>query len=674
MGEESPNNAVATPTGAVFLSYASQDAEPARKICDALRAAGIEVWFDQSELRGGDAWDSSIRKQIKTCALFLPVISASTSARAEGYFRLEWKLAVDRSHLMAAERPFILPVVIDGVREADAIVPDGFRDVQWTSCPAGQMTPEFVARIAGLLSPDAPRAPSTIVRPSAKPATAPARGRPRRRHALLIGVGTAVLIAVGVLLAYQMALRSKAISMVAVLPFENGTGDPANDYLGNGISESLINKLSSLNGLQVISRTSAFALKGKTIDPIEIGKKLGVDALVLGNLTMHDSRLQISAELVSARDSTQLWGDHYERATDDVQQLEGQLATTIAQTLRSRLSGVEKVRLAHIETTDPEAYRLYLKGRESLVGTDADMSKSIAFFQQAVAHAPNYATAYAGLAAVYSVEAFLGASGRAEAAGKARDAARRALELDPDLGEAHSALADILFLFEWDWPGADSEYRRGVALSPGSEAVHEAYGSYLNAMGRLDEGLAESREAARLDPLSVQPFHDMAINALVRGDFEKAAAGFRHTIEIDPQWTWGYIKLARTLALAKECKEAYVQTEIAERRIAGGVGALSRSWLGSTYATCGDVTRAREKLGELHAFEAKRYVDPETFADIHASLGEVDEAVRWYRKAFEDRSPDMVFAQVGSRLNPRLASDAGFRAILDQMAFPTSAK
>jgi TolB-like protein/Tfp pilus assembly protein PilF len=633
------------------------------------------VWLDQSELRGGDAWDSSIRKQIKTCALFLPVISASTSARAEGYFRLEWKLAVDRSHLMAAERPFILPVVIDGVREADAMVPDGFREVQWTSCPDGQVTPEFVARIAGLLSPDAPQAPSATVLPSAKPATAPARGQPPRRPALLVGVGAAALIAVGALVAYQMAFQSKAISMVAVLPFENATGDPANDYLGNGISESLINKLSSLSGLHVISRTSAFASKGsKTIDPIEIGKKLGVDVLILGNLTLHDSRLKISVELVRARDSTQLWGDHYERAMDAVQQLEGQIATTIAQTIRSRLSGDEKVRLAHIETTDPEAYRLYLKGRESLVGTDADMSKSIAFFQQAVARAPNYATAYAGLAAVYSVQAFLGASVRAEAAGKARVAARRALELDPDLGEAHSALADILFLFEWDWPGADSEYRRGVALSPGSEAVHEAYGSYLNAMGRLEEGLAESREAARLDPLSVQPFHDMAINALLRGDFEKAAAGFRHTIEIDPQWTWGYIKLARTLALAKKCKDAYAQAEIAERRIAGGVGALSRSWLGSTYATCGDVARAREKLGELHAFEAKKYVDPETFADIHASLGEIDEAVRWYRKAFEDRSPDMVFAQVSSRLNPRLAANTGFRAILDQMAFPTSAK
>jgi TolB-like protein/Tfp pilus assembly protein PilF len=657
---------------AVFLSYASQDADAARRICESLRAAGIEVWLDQSELRGGDAWDSAIRKQIKSCALFLPVISANASTRAEGYFRLEWKLAVDRSHLMAAERPFILPVVIDGVHEGDALVPDRFREVQWTSCPSGEASTEFVARIARLLSSEVTPAPPAIPRTPAKPAIALATGRRSRSRATAVGVATAALIAVGLVAAYQMIFRSKAISMVAVLPFENATGDPANEYLSNGISESLINKLAGLSGLHVISRTSAFAFKGKTLEPTEIGRKLGVDALVLGSLTLHGARLDISTELVRVSDSTQLWGDRYERAMDDVQQMEGQIATTIAQTLRRRLSGDEKARLAHNETSDPEAYRLYLKGREFLVGTDAEMDKSVDFFQQAVARAPDYAMAYAGLADVYSVQAFLGASVRTEAARKARAAATRALELDPDLGEAHSALAGILFLFEWDWAAADAEYRRGIALSPGSETVHQDYGAFLDAMGRLDEGLAQTREAARIDPLSVQPFHDIAINALLRGDYEKAAAGFRHTIDLDPNWTWGYIKLARTLSLEKKCNDAFAQAEIAERRIAGGVGALSRSWLGSVYATCGDLARARQKLAELHAIEAKRYVDPATFAGIHASLGEIDEAVHWYRKALADRSPDMVYAKVVSRLDTRLAANAGYRAILDQMAFPPS--
>jgi Tfp pilus assembly protein PilF len=246
----------------------------------------------------------------------------------------------------------------------------------------------------------------------------------------------------------------------------------------------------------------------------------------------------------------------------------------------------------------------------------------------------------------------------------------RALELDPDLGEAHASLAQILFLFEWDWAGADAEFRRAVALAPGSEAVHENYGEYLNGMGRLDEGLAQSREAARLDPLSVTPFHDIAINALVRNRYDEAAAGFRKTIDINPNWSWGYTKLGRTLALAGKCKEAFVQTAISERRIADGEAPQSRTWLGLTYAACGDTTRARQKLAELHAIADKRYLDPATFASIHASLGEMDEALRYFQKALDDRSPDMVYAMVAARLIPQLGKSAEYRRMVERMGFP----
>jgi TolB-like protein/Tfp pilus assembly protein PilF len=660
---------------AVFLSYTSEDADAARQICESFREAGVEVWLDQSELRGGDAWDAAIRKQIKTCTLFMPVISANASARAEGYFRLEWKLAVDRSHLIAAERAFIVPVVIDETGDSDALVPDKFREVQWTRCPAGQVPAKFVERVVHLLSLDDHKVPTANVHARGTiPPLVATRPRTSRRLGMIGAVTVAVLVVVGAVVAYKTAFHSAAIGVVAVLPFENATGDPANEYLSNGISESLINKLSGLSGLHVISRTSAFAFKGKKLDPTEIGKKLGVDALILGSLSQHGSSLNVTAELVSVRDATQLWGEKYARPVDDVLQIEGDIAATIAQTLRRRLSGDEKVKLTREDTSDPEAYRLYLKGRDFLVGTDQEMDKSIDYFQRAVARAPNYAMAHAGLADAYTVQAFLRASGRAEAAGKARAAVTRALELDPDLGEAHAALASILYLFEWDWAGADAEFRRGISLSPGSEAVHEAYGSFLISMGRLDEGLAQSREAARLDPLSVQPFHDIAINALVRGDYGQAAAGFRRTIDIDPDWTWGYIKLGRTLSLQKKCKEAFVQTEIAERRIAGGASPFSRSWLGSTYANCGDIARARQKLAEMHAIEAKRYVDPATFAGVHASLGEMDEALRWYQKAFEDRSPDMVYAMVASRITPQLADNVGYQAIIGRMAFPQPAK
>jgi TIR domain len=259
---------------AVFLSYTSQDSDAARRICESLREAAIEVWLDQSDLRGGDAWDAAIRKQIKTCALFMPVISANASARAEGYFRLEWKLAVDRSHLIAAERAFILPVVIDETRDDEALVPDKFREVQWTSCPAGEAPAKFVERVAHLLSPGDHKVPTANVQATGTIPPAPARPRTPRRLVLIGAITVVALLVVGAVVAYKTAFHSAAIGMVAVLPFENATGDPANEYLSNGISESLINKLSGLSGLHVISRTSAFALKGKKLDPTEIGKKL----------------------------------------------------------------------------------------------------------------------------------------------------------------------------------------------------------------------------------------------------------------------------------------------------------------------------------------------------------------------------------------------------------------
>jgi Tfp pilus assembly protein PilF len=298
------------------------------------------------------------------------------------------------------------------------------------------------------------------------------------------------------------------------------------------------------------------------------------------------------------------------------------------------------------------------------------MDKSVDLLQQAVARAPEYALAHAGLAEAHTRQAFLRASSRTEALGKARASANRALELDPDLAEAHTALALIRFFFEWDWAGADAEFHRALELNPGSSAVHEEYGGFLTAMGRLDEGLARSREALRLDPLSVGPVHDMAINAWVRGDYEQTAAGFRRTIEIDPNWTWGYVKLARILAVQKKCEEAFVQAEAAERKIAGGAAPLARSWLGATYAICGDTRRAREKLGELHALEKKQYVDPVTFATIHSALGEIDEAMRWYEKAFDDRTPNMVFAARAARFAPELVDKPRYMAIVERMGFP----
>ena len=292
--------------------------------------------------------------------------------------------------------------------------------------------------------------------------------------------------------------------------------------------------------------------------------------------------------------------------------------------------------------------------------------------RKALARDQTFALAYVALASTHSAMAIDGYESPTDAWPEVTRNVRRALDEDQELPDAHSEAAVALFFSQWDWAGAEAEFRRALDLNPGSRAVLQDYGWFLTAMGRLDEGLALSRKAAELDPLSVGPAHDIAINYMITGDLDQAAASFRHAIDIDPNWTWGYIKLSRTLARQKKCPEALAQAEIAERRIAGGAATLTRSWLGTTYGMCGETMRARQKLDELHALEKTQYVDPVTFADVHSSLGEADEALRWYEKAYEDRTPNMAYASVMPRIDPALAGNARFGAIVRRMGFPGS--
>jgi class 3 adenylate cyclase/TolB-like protein/Tfp pilus assembly protein PilF len=514
------------------------------------------------------------------------------------------------------------------------------------------------------------RSGRAVATSTVRPNTAISARWSRRRH-LLFGAALlgAVLVIAGVA-TWSLNFRKATIGSVAILPFENGTGDASIDYLSDGISESLINKLSGLSGLRVISRSSAFSFKGKKMDSMEIGRTLGVDAVVIGTLAQRGTSLTITSELVRVSNAAQLWGEKYNRRADDMLQVESEIATTIAQTLRRQLSVEEKAKLVRNATSDPEAYRLYLRGRSHAIGSQQEMDKGIDLMQQAVALAPEYALAHAGLAHAYARQAYLRASSRTEVLGRARAAADRALALDPTLAEAHVALAGILYSFDWDWAGAEAAFKKALGLNAGSSDAHQDYGSFLIAMGRLDEGLSHSQEASRLDPLAMSPLHDIGINYWVRGDYEKATAAFRRAIDIDPNWTWGYVKLARLLATQKQCKEAFSQADNAERKIVGGRAPLARSWLGAVYAICGDTKRAREKLAELHALEKTAYVDPVTFATVHASLGEVDEAIRWYEKAFNDRTPNMVQAALIPKFDTELRNAPRIQAIIDRMGFP----
>jgi TolB-like protein/Tfp pilus assembly protein PilF len=412
---------------------------------------------------------------------------------------------------------------------------------------------------------------------------------------------------------------------ITVLPFVNLSDGVANEYFVDGLAEELLNVLSKIRGLKVVSRTSSFYFKGRNDDLASVGQKLNVAAVVQGSVRKSGTRARITAQLIEVATDSHLWSETYDRDLDDIFAVQDDIAQSVVKELRAALLGeaagpsasaiaAAEVQAAVIGRTDnPEAYRLYLKGRSFRVGNMQEMDKGVDYFQQAVARAPDYAMAYAGLAEVYTTQVSLRAADRTEALGKARAAVTRALELDPDLAEAHTALGLIRFYFEWDWSGAETAFRRALELNPGSQAVHEEYANFLYAMGRFDERLAQSQEAAKLDPLSVGHAHNIAVYALLRGDCELGSAGFRHTIDIDPNWTWGHIKLARTLALQQACGEAFAQAEIAERRIAGGTTPLSWSWLGAAYATCGDTARARDELDQLHALREEAVRRPGDF-------------------------------------------------------------
>jgi TolB-like protein len=427
----------------VFLSYASQDAEAARHICDALRAMSVEVWFDQSALRGGDAWDASIRRQIKDCALFVPIISANTQAREEGYFRLEWKLAVDRSHLMADGKAFLLPVVIDATVDVNARVPERFRDVQWTHVPDGRSPTAFAEHVQQLLSGGAAPAPVTSARAVPKTAAAVA-----------------------------IAARQQEPPSIAVLPFVNRSSSDEDEYFSDGLADELLNVLAKIRGLRVAARTSAFSFKGKQTTIAEVGRALNVTTVLEGSVRKAGSRMRISVQLVNVVDGYHLWSQTYDRTLDDIFAVQDDIAQSVVTELRTTLFGesdakaeqqasVQVAAAAKGRTADPEAHRLFLQGRHFIDRkTPEDSARGVGYLKQALEIDPEFALAWAMLARACRTEADAEWVPAAEGYSRARDAVARALALEPDLAEGHAGMGWIQMQHDWDWHAAETSLQR----------------------------------------------------------------------------------------------------------------------------------------------------------------------------------------------------------------------
>ena len=482
------------PSRAVFLSYASQDAEAAKQICEALRAVGVEVWFDQSELRGGDAWDQKIRKQIKECALFMPVISRHTQERREGYFRREWRLAVDRLSDMAEDTPFVLPVCVDDTREREALVPAAFLNVQWTRLPGGETSAAFCARVQSLLGSDNVRAPG--------------------RQSGLVPIPSP---------AAQPALDFAPAQSIAVLPFENLSPDPENAYFADGLTEELIADLSKVQALRVTSRTSAMHFKGTKKPLPEIAGALNVRYVLEGSVRRAGNKLRITAQLIDAATDVHLWSEKISATLEDIFDLQEQVSRRIIDALKVALTPDESRRLSARPLPNTQAYDLWLRIRhEILAFTPAGFERAVRLAEQAMGIVGENALIHASLGSVYYMAYDLGMSHDDATLRRAGQHTSRALELGCDLSLAWFS-AGLERQKRGDFLRAVPLLRRAVALDWNEDAL--AYLEItLAAMGRNEEAQALATELNARNPFYPLSAVGLAVVNCYAGRFSDAAA------------------------------------------------------------------------------------------------------------------------------------------------------
>jgi len=485
---------------------------------------------------------------------------------------------------------------------------------------------------------------------SGKTATNPAILSHWSRRKILIVV-VALLFVIAASIAGVFYLRKDnsqaTINSIAVLPFANASADPNAEYLSDGITEGIIDKLSGLPNLKVISRTSAFRYKQREIEPQKVAKELGVEALVMGRVVQRGGDLSVSAELVDAREDKQLWGEQYSRKVADIVSVQQEIATAVSGSLRVRLTSEEKTRLNKSSATNPEAYQLYLKGRyHANQATAAGLKKAIEYFEQAIDKDPGYALAYAGLA-----DSYVGLGGGAayasprEVLPKAKAAATKALELDDTLAEAHAALGYAEFFSGWNWANAEREFRRAIDLNPNSASSHAHYSECLGTRERFDESIAEGERARKLDPLSPLIITQLGYTYLSTRRYEEAIAQFQSALELDPNAAIIRAQLAWTYA----AKRMYPQAIAEYEKITKPDKAVTEetqtvaSGLGWVYAVSGRRADALRLAKEFKELSLHVYVDPYNIAVIYAGLGEQDEAFRWLEKGYEQRSSGMPY-------------------------------
>ncbi|MDQ5858807.1 MAG: hypothetical protein M3542_11105, partial [Acidobacteriota bacterium] len=451
------------------------------------------------------------------------------------------------------------------------------------------------------------------------------------------------------------------IASLAVLPLENLSRDPEQEYFADGMTEALITDLAKIQALRVISRTSIMQYKGAKKPLPQIAKELGVDAVIEGSVMRAGDRVRITAQLIEAATDRHLWAESYERDLRDVFALQSDVAQAIAREIRVTLSPEEKTRLASSRPVNPAAHEAYLKGRYwQLKFNEEGFRKASELYERAVALDPGYALAWAGIAENLGngADLYLPSS---EAFAKARPAAEKALQLDESLAEAHTSLGLIKAYFDWDWRGAETELVRAIELNPGSAWARDWYGWFLATLGRFDESISQLERARALDPLSPGITADLGLAHVLKGDYGRATVQLDRALALEPAYwvphlvrTWMYERKGDFAAAVREA-------EAVDPRQAGPVAVAG---LARAYALAGRKADARKILRELEKLSRTEHVSPFFFAEVHAALGEKDLAFEWLRKCQRERSNGLaLWAKEGPALDP-LRSDPRYGQLL----------
>jgi serine/threonine-protein kinase len=452
---------------------------------------------------------------------------------------------------------------------------------------------------------------------------------------------------------------------IAVLPFTNLSADPDTEYLSDGITEELIDALAHVEGLRVASRTSVFALKGKPQDVRAIGAHLGVVAVLEGSVRQQGRRLRISARLTSTDDGRHLWSERYDREVADVFAIEDEIARTIVQTLRATLLGSVGDPTPRPRTQNTRAHALYLKGRYAWSQrTPEGVAQAVAYFEQAIAEDPGYALAYTGLSDAHALHLDYTAMPVAEGFARAKEFAYKALALDEELAEAHTSLAWVLFIYDWDWPAALRHFDRAVEVSPGYATAHQWRAFPLLALGRAGEGLAAIRTALELDPTSVPIRRSMGWACYYTRHYDDALDHLRRAIALNPAAE----ETHRVRGLVHLLRGAYGEAEAAYREALALTedSAYAAAGLGATLARAGRGAEARAVLARLEERARTQYVSSVPFAILHLALGDIDRTFAAIERAHAERRGWMAYLRVDPMLDP-LRGDPRFEEWLRRM-------